>query len=357
MGKKTRKKKKGISLIKKIFISFFLVVLIYSGFLGYTTYKKIFQPNVSIDGKKSAYIYIPTGSGLQDVVNLLYQNNYIIDRGAFEWLAEKKNYKNHVKAGRYRVKNKMSNNELINLLRSGNQDPVNVILNNIRTKAELASQVSENLEADSNSIARLLNNNVYLAKFGLNTETVRGIFIPNTYEFFWNTSAKEFFERMYSEYDKFWKQERVEKAKQLNLSKLEVMTLASIVEEETIKRDERPKVAGVYINRLKKNMPLQADPTVRYALQDFTIKRILKKHLEIDSPYNTYKNKGLPPAPINMPSIGAIDAVLNFSNHEYLYFCAKDDFSGYHAFAKTYTEHLRNARAYQKALNKKRIWK
>jgi len=251
----------------------------------------------------------------------------------------------------------MNNNELINMLRSGNQAPVNIVLHNIRTKPELASVVQEKLEADSLAVIRLLNNSSYLEDYGLDTETVRAIFIPNTYEFYWNTSAKQFFERMYQEYQKFWTEKKIEKAKKIDLSRLEVITLASIVEEETIKNDERPTIAGVYMNRLRKGMPLQADPTVRYALQDFTIKRILKKHLVIDSPYNTYKNKGLPPGPINMPSIPSINAVLHYEKHDYLFFCAKDDFSGYHAFAKTHAEHVRNARKYQKALNKRKIWR
>jgi len=291
------------------------------------------------------------------VVSLLYENNYIINRNSFEWLAEKKNYRNHIYPGRYKLTNGMSNNKLLDLLRSGKQEPVKVVFNNVRTKEQLAGKIAKQIEADSISIMRLLKDKDFIGKYDLNIATISCIFLPNTYEFWWNTSAEKFIDRMNNEYKKFWNEKRLSKAKVLNLTKEDVVTIASIVDEETYKKDEMDDIAGVYINRLRKRMPLQADPTIKFALGDFTVKRILKKHLDIDSPYNTYKFYGLPPGPISIPSIDAIDAVLNYKEHDYLYFCASADFSGYHVFAKTLSQHNVNARAYQRALNKEKIYK
>ena len=302
-------------------------------------------------------MYIPTGATLEDVVSLLYENNYIINRNSFEWLAEKKNYRNHIYPGRYKLTNGMSNNKLLDLLRSGKQEPVKVVFNNVRTKEQLAGKIAKQIEADSISIMRLLKDKDFIGKYDLNIATISCIFLPNTYEFWWNTSAEKFIDRMNNEYKKFWNEKRLSKAKVLNLTKEDVVTIASIVDEETYKKDEMDDIAGVYINRLRKRMPLQADPTIKFALGDFTVKRILKKHLDIDSPYNTYKFYGLPPGPISIPSIDAIDAVLNYKEHDYLYFCASADFSGYHVFAKTLSQHNVNARAYQRALNKEKIYK
>lgn len=246
----------------------------------------------------------------------------------------------------------MSNNELINLLRSGHQTPVNLVFNKLRIKSQLAGKVAKQLEADSTSIMHLINNPVFLTKYDLDTSNVMAVFIPNTYEFFWNTNAEQFFDRMYSEYQRFWTDTRKEKQRKTKLTPIEVVILASIVEEESNKNAEKPTISGVYLNRLKKQIPLQADPTIKFALGNFEIKRVLKKHLEVNSPYNTYKNRGLPPGPICLPSIATIDAVLNFENHKYLYFCAKDDFSGYHVFSNTLQQHNQNAIRYQKALSK-----
>ncbi|MEA3317340.1 MAG: endolytic transglycosylase MltG, partial [Bacteroidota bacterium] len=237
------------------------------------------------------------------------------------------------------------------------QKPLKLVFNNIRNIENLAGRVAKKIEADSSAIVNLMHNNKFIEELGFNKYTYTCIFIPNTYEFWWNTSAKSFVLRMHKEYLKFWNTERKAKAKKLNLSKEEVITIASIVDEETYKNDEMPRIAGVYINRLRKRIPLQADPTIKFAVGDFSIKRVLTKHLKTESPYNTYKHYGLPPGPISIPSIAAIDAVLNYEHHKYLYFCAKDDFSGYHNFAKNLYEHNRNARAYRRALNKKRIWK
>lgn len=315
---------------------------------------RIFKENVLID-KNDEYIYIPTGSTFEDVVKILQEENILRDIYSFEWLADKKNYRNHVKPGRYRIHKGMNNNELINLLRSGKQEPVTLIIRGFRSYNYLAGYVSKKLEADSADIVNAFEDELLAKKYGFDVNTFITIVIPNTYQFFWNTSAEEFIDRMAKEYKKFWTTERIQKATSIGLTQSEVAILASIVQLETNKVDEMSMIAGVYINRLKKNMALQADPTVIFAHNDFTIKRVLNKHLEIDSPYNTYKYSGLPPGPICIPYPHSIDAVLNYSKHNFLYFCAKDDMSGYHVFAQTLQEHLNNARKYQKKLNELNI--
>ena len=357
MGKSRNKRHKKTSLALKIIVAIIFILLAIGINKGYKMYSYIYQPNVVLEGKESAYFFIPTGSTMKEVVQKLYEKNYIINRASFEWLAEKKNYENHVIPGRYYIKDNMSNNELINLLRSGRQEPVMLTFTHVRTKEKLASIVSKQLEADSAEIAGLLNDKNFLAKYNVSPETATVFFIPNTYEFYWDTSAKEFIDRMYSEYEKFWTDERLKKAEKLGKTREEIITLASIVQEETGINKEKPRIAGVYLNRLEKGIRLQADPTVKYAAGDFSIRRVLNKHLKIDSPYNTYRYAGLPPGPINLPSVSSIDAVLNSEKHDYLYFCAKDDFSGYHVFSKTLRQHNINARKYRKALNKRKIYK
>lgn len=323
--------------------------------MAYSIYDKIFGSNISLKDEKNTHINIPTGSTKEDVITILDTSNVIQNMSDFRWLAEKKNYQNHIHPGRYLIKDRMSNNALINMLRSGQQDPVDVVFNNIRKKQELAGVISQQIEADSLIITQLLNDDQYLQQYDMTSQTVPALFIPNTYEFYWNTSAREFIERMHREYKRFWNKERTNKAKKIGLSPVEVSILASIVKEETTKADEMPTIAGVYMNRLEKGMRLQADPTIKFAIGDFSVNRILDKYLEQDSPYNTYKYAGLPPGPISFPSIKAIDAVLNYEHHNYLYFSAKADFSGYHNFSKTHYQHIRNAKKYQEALNQKRI--
>jgi UPF0755 protein len=242
------------------------------------------------------------------------------------------------------------------MLRSGRQEAVNLVFNNIRTNEQLAGKLGKQIEADSSSLIMFFNNPQLLADFNTSPEELRLLFIPNTYKIWWNTSPEKLMQRMKDEYEKFWNEEREAKANEAGLSRKEVSIIASIVEEETNKKDERPTVASVYVNRVRKGMLLQADPTVKYAVGDFTIKRVLNKHLTIDSPYNTYKYTGIPPGPICIPSISSIDAVLENKQTDYLYFCAKEDFSGYHNFAKNLEDHLANARIYQKALNKRKIF-
>jgi UPF0755 protein len=248
----------------------------------------------------------------------------------------------------------MSNLRLVNMLRAGEQQPVRVTFNSLRSVEQLAKVVSGQIEADSASISRLLIDEEFLGNYNLDRYTAMTMFIPNTYEFYWNTDARQFIERMKVESERFWTEGRKEKAGKLGLNLKEVLTLASIVEKETNKNDEKAKIAGVYINRLRRGWPLQADPTVVYATGDFSATRILNKHTKIDSPYNTYKYKGLPPGPICIPSISSIDAVLNHDRHEFMFFVASEDLSGYHVFSKTLREHNTHAKRYRKAVKEAR---
>lgn len=240
-------------------------------------------------------------------------------------------------------------------LKSGAQTPVNLTLPSVRTVGKLLKTVSHQLMTDSSNLARLLMDSTYCAQIGYSTETLPCLFIPNTYEVYWTMTPEAFVKRMQKEHDRFWNEERKAKAQSIGLTPEEVATLASIVEEETANNAEKPMVAGLYINRLHADMPLQADPTVKFALQDFGLRRILHAHLETESPYNTYKHTGLPPGPIRIPSIQGIESVLNYTRHDYLYMCAKEDFSGTHNFAATFTQHLANARKYQQELNRRKI--
>jgi UPF0755 protein len=246
----------------------------------------------------------------------------------------------------------MSNNKLVNMLRAGKQVPVKLVFNNIRLKEQFAGKIGKQIEADSIQLLSLLNDQQTAAKYNFTKENFLCMFIPNTYEMYWNTSPERFIEKMNRQYNEFWTNERKLVAEGIGLKPEEVIILAAIVEQETIKDDEKPTVAGVYINRLKKGMPLEADPTLKYALGDFSIQRILNKDKLVNSPYNTYLNTGLPPGPICMPSVSSINAVLNYQHHQYIFFCAKEDRSGYHNFARTLDQHMNNARAYQRALDK-----
>ena len=344
--KHSSKNKKWIRPVAGVFILAAIIVF-------YFGYRKVYKPNVRVENEKgTSYLYIRTGSSFEQVLSSLMANKFLCDEKSFEWMAVKMNYPNKVKAGRYKIKNGMTNRQLLVMLRAGKQDPVNVVFNTIRFKQELASTIGEQLETDSSELLKLLNDDIYLEQFGFNKQTVPAMFIPNTYEMYWNTSADEFMKRMFREYNNFWNAKRLRLADNAGLSPVEVITLASIVNEETQKNDEKPIIAGVYMNRLKIGMPLQADPTIRFALGNFGIKRIYEKYFEIESPYNTYKNAGLPPGPICIPSISSINAVLNYQKHEYLYFCARGDFSGYHDFARTLSQHNQNAAKYRKALNR-----
>lgn len=334
-----------------VFLGLVVMVIVVYNFYG-----RIFLTNVNLD-KDQAIFYIPTGSDFEYVIDGLEKEGIVEDQKSFRWVAIRKGYDKAVKPGRYKIRNGLNNNELINLLRSGDQDPVMVVFNNVRTLQQVAGKVSKYLEADSSSLAAYLADPGVMERFGFESSTFSSMFIPNTYEFFWTATPEDFIERMNSEYRKFWDGTRDRRAKKLDMTRLEVVTLASIVDEETFFDEENAMVAGVYLNRIERGIPLQADPTLKFALGDFTLKRILNEDKKIDSPYNTYRNKGLPPGPISIPSISAIDGVLEYEKHNYLYFCARSDFSGYHEFARTLAQHNRNAREYQRALNKNRIYR
>jgi UPF0755 protein len=334
-----------------VFLGLVVMVLVV-----YKLYSKVFVPNVVLNAEQEI-IYIPRGAGFVYVVGILEEYGIIENPKSFRWVAHKKGYDTNIKPGRYKIRNGISNNELVNMLRSGNQDPVMVVFNNVRSLDQLSGKVSQYLQSDSSEFAAYFAEEKLPSWYGFDAATFTSMFIPETYEFFWTTTPDEFTERMNSEYEKFWEGERDRKAKKLEMSRAEVVTLASIVDEETLYDDENSRVAGLYLNRLEQGIALQADPTLKFALGDFSRQRILNVDKEIDSPYNTYKFKGLPPGPISIPSVSAIDGVLNPEKHRFLYMCANADFSGSHAFARNYDQHLKNARAYQNELNKRRIYK
>ena len=331
------------------------ILLIFAMAFGYWLYRSVMSPNVQTAGGKDVELFIPTGSDYNQVKTILADAQFIINEKSFDWVANKKELPDNIHPGRYIVKDGMSNNQLVNMLRGGLQSPVKVTFNNIRNVDMLAGRIASQIEADSASISNLLHNQEHINQLGFNSYTIPALFLPDTYEFYWNTDAEGFVVRMFQEYNKFWNEERKQQAQSKGLTPIQVSTLASIVNKETNMSDEMPRVAGVYINRLKNNWLLQADPTLIFAWNDYSIKRVLDRHKEIESPYNTYKYLGLPPGPICIPSLSAVKAVLNAENHHYFYFCAKEDFSGYHNFAKTLTEHNRNAAKYQQALNQRGI--
>lgn len=343
--------------IKKILLAVALLGVIIGGIIVYNIYTSIFSPNTAFNND-IAHIYIPTNATFDEVKEQL--KPLLKNVSTFETVAEKKGYISNVKAGKYAIKKGMNNNDIINTLRSQNL-PVKVSFNNQESLENLAGRIAVQIEADSLSLLNAFNDSIFLNEMGLTEETKLTPYIPNSYEFFWNTSAEKFRKRMLTEYNKFWNEDRIKKAEALGLSKEEVIALAAIVQKETAKVDERPRVAGVYLNRLKANMLLQADPTVIYAIKKHTgrydtiIKRVLNKDLVLDSPYNTYKYAGLPPGPITMPDISSIDAVLNAEDHDYYYFVANTKDFGYHKFAKTLRQHNQNAQEYYIWINSQNI--
>jgi UPF0755 protein len=349
--KKKNKPKYGVGTYL-IVIGVFLFVC-----FSYYAYQIVYTPNVDTKGNR-AYIRIPEGASFEQVMDSVEREGVIIDQLSFRFMAKLMDYDKLIKAGHYELKDGATNYNLIADLRAGRQSPVKLTFTNIRVKKDLTKKLSQDLSATQAELDSLMGDPAYVKQLGFDTTTIMTMFIPNTYELYWNTSARDLMKRMKKEYDAFWTGQRVRKAQALGLTKTEVSTLASIVQaEQSQYADERPRIAGVYLNRLRIGKPLQADPTVVYAVGDFGIRRVLNVHLQTESPYNTYKYNGLPPGPINLPSINAIDAVLNPEEHDYIYFCAKEDFSGYHSFARTEAEHIQNARRYQAALNARKILK
>ena len=334
--------------IKKILLAVVLLGLVAMGGFAWYVYSTVFAPNTAFNNDQ-AHIYIPTDATYQDVISEL--EPLLKDMDDFTAVAEKKGYTSNIKAGHYILKKGMNNNDIINTIRSKNI-PIEVKFNNQERIEDLAGNIARQIEADSLSLLKAMKDSVFLKEAGQTDATALVLYIPNTYEFYWNSSAETFRDRMKTEYNRFWDETRTQKAKNLNLTPAEVMSLAAIVQKETAKVEERPRVAGVYVNRLERGMPLQADPTVIYAKKraendfDQVIKRVLYKDLELDSPYNTYKNTGVPPGPIAMPDISSIDAVLNYEDHDYYYFVADTQRFGYHKFAKTLAQHNRNKAEY-----------
>lgn len=349
--KKNKKK-----LFLRIIGMFVIMIVLAGGTVGYLFWRAVYKENVNLSGDEIAYVYVRTGSDYGDLLESIRQPEVLKNLNTFKWLAERKNLPNHVYPGRYEFTAGMNNNRIIDMLRSGSQKPLNVIFNNIRTKEQLAGVISRQIEADSAEIVSLLNNTQILDELDAKPETIQTIFIPNTYEFFWNTSARGFIDRMHKEYQRFWDDNRRQLAKNQNLTPVEISTLASIIDKETNRNDEKARIAGVYLNRLKQGWRLQADPTVVYAFfleNDSLLNRVYRKHTKMESPYNTYINKGLPPGPICIPSIAGLEAALNPEDHDYMFFVARADRSGYHHFSKTYNQHLRYAREHYDALNRK----
>ncbi len=331
-----------------------VILIIALAFTGLNYYLKYFSPNVT---GSQEYLYIRTGAGFNDVYKTIKDKGIVKDTASFYSAAENMNYKTRVKSGRYRLHEGMNNRRLINMLAAGNQEPVTVAFHNLRLKEQFAGFIAKKIEPDSTAIIRLLDSADFVKKYGFNTDNVYTMFLPNSYQVYWNTSPEKFFKRMYANYEKFWTPERRQKAAAINLNPVQVSILASIVDAEALHDDEMPAVAGLYLNRLKKGMRLEADPTVIFAQNDFTIRRVLKKYLTINSPYNTYLHTGLPPGPIMMPSVNAVNSVLDYKKSDYIYMCAKEDFSGYHNFATNVADHLANAHRFQQALNERNIKK
>lgn len=341
---------------KKLIAAFMIVFAVLLSSFAFYTYQVLFTPNILV-GKEDRMFAIPKGTTFNELQRRLVEEDIVNDLVSFSFLAKIKDLDTHLKAGMYLLKKDMSNLEAVNLMNAGLQTPVKLTFTSARTIRELPARLTGSLALDSADLAPLLFSDSVARSYGFDSANFISMFLPNTYEVYWTIEAKELLDRMKKEYDRFWTEERLAKAQEIGLTPQQVAVLASIVSGETNKMDEAPRIAGVYINRLKRGIPLQADPTVVFALGDFSIRRVLNKDKEFDSPYNTYRNKGLPPGPINMPSITVLESVLNYEDHRYLYFCARADFSGYHAFAKTLTEHNSNAREFQRALNAQRIYR
>lgn len=339
----------------KIIALTILILGAIAGGVAYYFYNQVFGHSIHLE--EDQVFTVPVNCNIANLGKLLAEEKIITNEGAFTWTAQQMNLK--VRSGRYNIpaSSTKSNRDLVGVFR-GKQLTIKLTFHNIRLKEQLAGRVAQQIAADSIDIVELLNDASYLAKMGYTPDNIMSIFIPNTYEVYWNYSAEDFMDRMVKEHSKFWSTERQEKAKALGLAPTDVYTIASIVETESNHKPERPMIAGVYLNRLKKGWHLEADPTVVFAVGDFTIRRVLNRHLEVDSPYNTYKYPGIPPGPIYMASPNAIDAVLNAQEHDYMFFCAKPQEAGEpatHAFAVSHRTHVNNAKRYQNWLNKQGI--
>jgi UPF0755 protein len=340
---------------KKVLAYLLVAVSTIAATLAFYFWQVAYSPNLNVDGKQKFVLYLPKNATYESMMDTLRTHKIINDEVAFGFMTKRMGLRESLRSGRYEIEPNAANKEIISKIRSGNQDPVKLTFNNIRTKDDLIKKIGTKLDFDSNLLLERITKEEECAKYGFTSETIRCMFLPDTYFIYWDSSVDDFLKRMNSEYKKFWNEKRLSQAQAINMTPIQVGVMASIVQSETNKPDEMPKVAGVYVNRIATDMPLQADPTVKFAVGDFSLKRILTKHLSISSPYNTYRNLGLPPGPIALPERIALDAVLGYDKHNYTYFCAKEDFSGYHNFAATYTEHLKNADIYQAALDARGI--
>lgn len=345
--------------MKKIISLLFIIALIAGGVYIYPKAKVYLEGNKKIDLDENLNFYVFTGASLNDIAQALKDSSVIDDVDGFEKYAAARNLKEStIEPGKYIIKKGSSLKDVVTNFRLGyGEKEVKLTFNNTRTLEEISEKITKNIEITSEQFLSKITNGDVQSKYGFNKHTIRTIFIPNTYNVYWDITVDELIARMAKEYKAFWTDDRIVKAKQIGLSQSEVSTLASIVFTETAKKEDAPIIAGVYMNRIKLGMPLQADPTLIFAIGDFTIKRVLDKDKEIESPYNTYKYTGLPPGPIYVSPISYLDAVLNYKKHNYLYFCAKETLDGYSNFAKTYSGHLVNARRYQAALNKQKVYR
>ena len=343
---------------RNIKIGLFLTVSILLTTFTFYFWQIFRSPNLlTQENDKPFALLIRRGATFESVIDTLKTHDVLNDEMSFRFLAKLMKYPDHVKEGRYELKPRMCNREALVKLRNGSQDPMTVTFNSMRQKSDLIQRLGSKFAFGPGALDTLLNDPAVCQKYGFDTTTIVCLFLPNTYEFFWTIKPDALLDRMGTEYKKFWTPERQAKAKALGLTQTQTQVLASIVAGETNKRDEQPRVAGVYLNRLKQGIKLQADPTVIFALRDFGIRRLLNKQLAVDSPYNTYRYTGLPPGPINLPAPATIDAVLNAEKHDYLFFVVDARFNGYHTFSKTMSEHMANARLYQQALNRMKIMK
>jgi UPF0755 protein len=334
---------------KKLIIFLLFSVLLIS--FAFYAYQISYTPNILV-GKQPRPLVIQKGATFKDVQQILHEGDYTQDLISFSFLAKLMNYDDQVKPGRYVLKPNLTNIQAIRILRAGIQEPVDITFNNVRLVKDLSEKITKNLNMKPQEFEAALVKFAMSNSYGFNKDNVLCMFIPNTYEVYFNVSPGDLIDRMHEEYEKFWNQERRQKAEAIGLTPIEISILASIVQAESVDHDEAPIIAGLYLNRLKKDMPLQADPTLVFAIGDFSLKRVLNEHKEIDSPYNTYRNRGLPPGPVNMPEVYALEAVLNYTQSNYLYMCAKEDFSGKHNFTHNYQQHLNNAAKYQRALTR-----
>ncbi len=327
----------------------FLLFSILGISFSFYAFQIVYTPNILVD-KDNRLFVVREGASFKDIQRELHDGNYVQDLVSFSFLAKITGYDDQIKPGRYVLRKNMTNLEALRVLRSGKQEPVRITFNNVRLIRDLSEKITRNLDMSPEEFEVALINFAMTNKEGFNKDNILAMFIPNTYEVYFNISPDALVRRMHAEYEKFWNDERKAKAKKVGLTPLEVSILAAIVQAESVKPDEAPKIAGLYLNRLKKGIALQADPTLVYAVGDFSLKRVLNEHKQVDSPWNTYMYPGLPPGPINLPEINSIDAVLNFYPSDYYYMCAKEDFSGYHNFTNSYQDHMNNAIRYQRAL-------